>query len=461
MAARNRAAGLTMGNPSAMKPSVARFLPHFVAKRLEGRQNLKEIIGNAGWLFADKIVRMGVGLLVNVWVARYLGPEQFGIFNYALAFVALFSALATLGLDNIVVRDIVREPDCRDETLGTAFLLKLAGGAVTLAATLATISLMRPADSLTHWLVGITAAGTIFQAFDAIDFWFQAQVRSKYTVYAKNAAFLMIAVVKVMLIMGKAPLVAFAWAGLAEIAVGAAGLAIAYRVNGRHLTAWRSTWSRAASLMQDSWPLIFSGIVTMIYLRIDQVMLREMVGPEEVGIYSAAVRLAEVWYFIPMALSLSVVPDIVRARAANEEVFYGKLQKYYNVMAFIAYAVAVPMTFLSGWLVNLLFGHAYSRAGSMLAVLVWGVMFVGLGIARSAFLTTMNWTRVHFFTVFLGAVVNVLLNLVLIPRYGGMGAVIASCVAYWMAAHGSCYLYRPLFRTGNMLTRAMIYPRFW
>jgi O-antigen/teichoic acid export membrane protein len=199
----------------------------------------------------------------------------------------------------------------------------------------------------------------------------------------------------------------------------------------------------------------------MIYLRIDQVMLGEMVGSEEVGIYSAAVRLAEVWYFIPTAIYSSVYPSIVEARSISDELFYGRLQKLYNFMAFLAYAVAIPVTFMAGWAVELLFGHAYGRAGSMLAVLIWAGMFTNLGVARSTFLMSMNWTKVHFMTVFMGAIVNVLLNYILIPRYGGMGAVIASCVAYWVAAHGSCYLYKPLFRTGNMLTKAILYPKVW
>ena len=199
----------------------------------------------------------------------------------------------------------------------------------------------------------------------------------------------------------------------------------------------------------------------MVYLRIDQVMLREMVSPAELGIYSAAVKLAEVWYFIPMALCVSVMPDIVKARSVSDELFFGKLQKFYNVMAFIGYAIAIPLTFSAAWLVKLIYGEAYSRGGMMLALLGWSVLFVNMGIARSAFLITMNWTRIHFFTVFLGAIVNIILNLILIPRYGGMGAVMASCVAYWMAAHGSCYFYKPLFRTGNMLTKAIFYPRLW
>jgi len=263
------------------------------------------------------------------------------------------------------------------------------------------------------------------------------------------------------LILIKAPLIAFAWAGLTEIVVGAIGLVIVYQIKGHSIKAWQSNIVSAKSLLKDSWPLIFSGIVIMIYMRIDQVMLGEMVGNEEVGIYSTAVRLAEVWYFIPMTVVSSVFPSVVEAKAISEDLFYERLQRLYNLMALTAYIIALPVTFMAGWVIEILFGVAYSKAGPMLAVLIWAGLFVNLGVARSSFLTTMNWTRIHFMTVFLGSLINVALNYVLIPRYGGMGAVVASCFAYWFAAHGACFLYKPLFKTGYMLTKAMIYPRVW
>ena len=404
---------------------------------------------------------MGMGLLVGVWVARYLGPDQFGLLSFAGAFAALFAAIASLGLDGIVVRNLVRRPSERNEILGTALSLKLAGGALSIILALIAVHLMRPADTLTHWLVGIAITGTIFQAIDPIDFWFQSQVQSKYTVYAKNGAFLLAAIFKVVLILVKAPLIAFAVAGLAEIAMGSAGLLIAYRANGSYVTAWRTRFPLARELLRDSWPLILSGIVIMIYMRIDQVMIGQISGNQEVGIYSAAVRLAEVWYFIPTAVVSSVFPGIVEAKALGDEQFYGQLQKLYNFMAFLAYAVALPVTFIAGPVVILLFGSAYGKAGPMLAVLIWAGLFTNLGVARSSFLTTMNWTRIHFLTVSLGCILNVALNFLLIPRYGGMGAVIASFVAYWFASHGACFLFPPLRKTGWMLTRAMIYPRIW
>jgi len=151
----------------------------------------------------------------------------------------------------------------------------------------------------------------------------------------------------------------------------------------------------------------------------------------------------------------------VEARAVSDDLFYGRLQKLYNAMAIIGYLIAIPTTFLAGWVVELLFGSAYSRAGSMLAILIWAGLFVNLGIARSSFLTTMNWTKAYLMTVFLGCLVNVTLNLLLIPRYGGLGAAIATCVAYWLAAHGACFVYKPLYKSGLMITKAIIYPKIW
>ena len=177
-----------------MNQSWTRLLPSFIRSRLEGRQTLQKIISNTGWLFADRALRMGVGLLVSVWVARYLGPTQFGQLNYVIAFVALFATFATLGLDGIVVREVVRNPAAEWEILGSAFMLKLCGGALTAVGAVVFISVLRPGDILSRWLVGIVAAGAVFQAFDVIDFWFQSQVLSKYVVLAKNGAFLLTAV---------------------------------------------------------------------------------------------------------------------------------------------------------------------------------------------------------------------------------------------------------------------------
>ena len=438
-----------------------RYLPASLRSKVEGRAYLQNVVSNTGWQFADNILRMAVGLVVGIWMARYLGPEQFGLLSYAMAFVALFGAVANLGLDDIMVRDMVRETKHKDEILGTAFVLRLIAGSVSFLVAVGSIFVLRPTDGLSHWLVGIIAAGAIFQAFNVIEFWFHSQVQARYAAFAKSAAFLACSLIKVALILFAAPLIAFAWVALAEILVVSAGLVVAFRARGNRLRDWRGRLERAGKLLKESWPLMLSGMVVLVYLRIDQVMLGEIAGEAEVGIYSVAVRLAEIWYFIPMAIFWSVYPSIVEAKSVSDQLFYERMQQFYSLMVLLAYVVAVPVTLVAQWLVPTMFGEAYVRSGLMLAVLVWSNIFYSLEVARSSFLTVMHWTRIYLLTVSLGCALNIVLNYWLIPLYGGMGAAIASLVAYWFASHGSCFLFRPLFRTGAMMTRAILCPKVW
>lgn len=408
-------------------------LPAFVRKRIEGRHNLQRILGNTGWLFFEKILRMGVGLFVGVWMARYLGPEQFGAFNFAIAFVALFGAFATLGLDGIVVRDIVREPERKYEILSAAFILKLCGGVVAFLISLVAIFLMRPADSQTHWLVGIIAAGMIFQSFDAIDFWFQSQVQSKYTVLAKNGAFAILAVVRVILILHKAPLTAFAWAALAEIILGAVGLVMFY-LRQQTIPVWCPKIDTARSLVKESWPLILSGLAIMIYMRIDQIMLAQMIGNREVGIYSAALRFSEIWYFIPIVIVSSVMPSLTQARLESKKKYFHHLQLLFNNLVRIAYVIAFPMTFISSFLVTSLYGPEYSRSGLVLAIHIWSAVFVFIGVGMSPWMINEGMMRYSLIQTIGGAFVNICLNFLLIPRYGAVGAAISTLISQMIAS---------------------------
>lgn len=438
-----------------------KYLPGFVRENIEGRQQLQQAMDNAGWLMFEKILRMAVGLFVNVWIARYLGPDKFGLLSYALAFAGLFVPLVTLGLDEIVVRNVVRDPTCRDETLGTAFVLKFIGSLVAFAAATLAAVLLRPDDTLSHWLVVIIAAGSLFQSLNIIDIWLNSQVETRYAVIARNVAFAITTIIRIVLILTRAPLPAFALVVTIEMAIGAAGLVVAYRLRGGTFARWHASLATARNLLRDSLPLLLSFISIGIYQRIDQVMLQEMSGSAEVGIYSVAVRLSEVWIFIPNAIYWSVYPSIVKARQVSDALFHERLQKFYNLVALLAYAIAIPLTLCSQWLVDTLFGEAFARAGLMVAFLIWAHLFTSLEIAKSAFLATMNWYKIYFISTCSGCMVNIVLCYLLIPRYGGMGAVFASIVAYWFAALGSCFLFQSTFKTGYMMTKAMVYPKIW
>lgn len=406
------------------------LLPQFIYKQLKDRDNLIKIIRNTGWLFADRILRMGVGLFVGVWVARYLGPEQFGIFNYAIAFVGLFGVFATLGLNSIVVRDIVRDPAYKNETLGTAFTIKFIGGFLTLLVTIGIISLIQPGDSLTLWLVGIIAAGLIFQAFDTIDFWFQSQVMSKYTVYAKNSAFIVISIIKIGLILNHAPLIAFAWAGLAEIVLGAMGLTMVYHRNNQYIKDWQFNLSRAKNLIKESWPLILTGVVISIYMKIDMVMLGLLIDSSEVGYYTVAVQLSEVWYFIPSIVMISIYPTFVRLYHQDEEIYTKRLQQVMGYFFWGSLVISFVIIFIAKDIIFLLYGLSYLPAVNILKIHILSSIIVSMSVIFSHRYTLNGTLKISFYGAFIGAITNIILNIWLIPIYAGMGAAIATVISY-------------------------------
>lgn len=440
-----------------MNANWIKYLPRFVSIRLEGRHGFQAIISNSGWLLADKALRMGVGLFVGVWMARYLGPEQYGLWNFASAFAALFSALATLGLDSIVIRELVRRPERQNVLLGSAFALKLIGGSMALLLALIAISLMRSGETLTLWLVGISAAGFIFQSVNVIDYFYQAKVKSKYTVIAANAAFVLLTLVKIYLLLTSAPLIAFAWAGLIEIALTSIFLLITYGANHLNMRDWLYDRHEMGQLLKDSWPLILAGLAVMLYIRVDVVMLQQMVGDREVGIYAAATRLSEIWYFLPSIIVGSVSPAIIKAHSVDSEQYIRRLRHLYFVMAWLAIGISLPLSLLSGKIVAILFGNAFSEAGSVLAIHLWASIAVFLGVASSQYLLIENLQKISFYRTLIGLIVNVILNLMLIPGMGAKGAAIATVVSYFVAtfslvffestrAHTICLMSAPFVR---------------
>lgn len=433
----------------------------FIRSLLGRRTALLKVVGNVGWLFADRALRLGVGLVVGVWTARYLGPEQFGLLSYASVVLALFSFLTTLGLDNIVISHLVRDPARRHETLGSAFALKLVGGGLTAILALGAVHILRPADSLSHGLVAILAPCTFFQAFDAIDIWFQSQVESKYSVIAKNAAFVVTAFVRVLLMVFRAPLQALAAVVLLESVLGALGLVALYHFRGQTLLSWRVSTARARYLLANSWPLMLSGAAIMVYMKIDVIMLQALVNDEAVGVYSAATRISELWYFVPVIVVSSVFPALVNLKRTNEPQYYLRLQELFSFLAGLGFVTALMITLLSPAVVSLLYGSSYTGAAAILAIHIWAVPFVFLGVAQSPWDIAEGLTRLALQRTILGAIVNVILNALLLPRYAGLGAAIATVVAYACAACLGNVLNTQTRRILWLQLEALFLVRFW
>ena len=397
---------------------------------LGGRPVLSEILGNTSWLLAERGLRMAVGLVIGVWVARYLGPRDYGFLSYALALTGMFAALATLGLDTVIVREIVGDLASKGETLGTSLLLRCLAGSLSLACALGAVTLLRRGDSLSRTLVAILSVGTLFQALDIIALWFQSQVQSKYSVCARVAALLVVSALRVALIRARAPLPAFALAISMEYVLGAVALVVVYRLRGQAIGAWRFARDRAKRLLRSGWPLIVSGLAITVYMKIDQIMIAEMVGEGALGVFSAATRLSELWYLLPMAIVPSALPSIVSARSSDARAYYRRLQALFDLMVSLALLVAVPVTPLAGRLVVALYGARYAEAGPILAIHVWAGIFVFLGVAQSAWDIAEDLTQLAMIRTICGMLAKIALNVILLPHYGAVGAAISAVLAY-------------------------------
>ncbi|MCM8832070.1 MAG: flippase [Candidatus Omnitrophica bacterium] len=426
-------------------------------QHLLSHQGFIRYFTNTSWLFAEKVFRIVVSLFVGVWVARYLGPEKFGLLSYAQSFVALFSAIATLGLDQIVVRELVKDESRRDELLGTSFWLKVMGALATLVVIAIAINFTSN-DFYTNILIFIIASGTIFQAFNIIDMYFQAKVMGKYIALANSVSLFVGSLFKIALIIYNAPLITFAIAFVFDSFVLALGYIYFYvkNLSVYNLFNFKFRKETAIALLKDSWPLILSGLVTMIYMRIDQVMIKEMLNAEAVGQYAAAVRISEAWYFIPMVISSSLFPAIINAKKQSEELYYARLQRLYDLMVWIAISVALPMTFLSDWVVNLLYGEEYSQAGKVLMIHIWAGVFTALLIASGKWFIAENLQYLAFRRNFIGMTINVILNFILIPIYGIIGAAISTLISQLSAAYISDLFNKKTRIMFKMKTRSLL-----
>jgi len=384
-------------------------------------------------MFVEQILRMMVGLFVGIWVARYLGPAKFGVFSYVIAFTTLFGSIAKLGLDGIVVRELVRNPDQRDIYMGTAFWLKLVGSVAMLAA-MAFFVRLTSNDAITNLYIFIIGSGTLFQSFEVVDFYFQSKVLSKFVSICKLAQLFISSLLKIGLMLADADLIWFVLVSLIDQITLALSFFLIYRYQKIGDFYRNFDLLMARKMLRDSWPLIVSGLVVMIYMRIDQIMIKEMLGEREVGLYSAATRISEVWYFIPMILTSSLFPSIINAKKTSEELYYKRLQKLFEFMFFMAFSVAFILTFFSEFIIKILYGKAYIEAANVFSIHIWAGIFVFLGVGAGKWFLVENLQLVNFYRILGGGVLNVLLNLILIPKYGINGAAYATVISQAFAS---------------------------
>ena len=393
------------------------------------REGFRRYFSNTGWMMGGQIFSLLVSFLIGAWVARSLGPQEYGLFSYSLSFAGVFSLLAGLGVDGIISRDLVRTPERSRELLGSGLAIKIVGG-LTAWIIASGVAWLYVPSSLSRLIISLIAFSYVIGAFSIIDVFFRSKVQAKYSVRAQLTALVFSAVLKIFFILSGANLIWLAVIYVLESLVLAIALLKSYRQPSFDVGRWSISWPVAKELLTKSWPLMLSGLSAFMLLKIDQVMLGSYLNEISVGLYAAAVKLSEAWYFIPGIICASLFPAIINARSTDIKLYRRRIKHLYGLLLLLAIAIALPLAYWSDFIVNLLFGPAFLEAAPVAAIYVWSTISWFLAAAFWYKLMAEDRLILLFWSNFIPLIVNILLNYILIPRAGIIGAAWATVISY-------------------------------
>ena len=389
----------------------------------------KKYVSNISWLLIEKLFKIFVGLFIGIWIARYLGPTQFGLLSYAQSFVGFFGAIAALGFDSVLVRELVKNSSLSKDFLGTAFILKLI-------ATLFSILLLYfisiiVNDKYENMLIMIISISLIFKAFNVIDIFFQSKVISKYSVYSNIFALFVSSIVKILLIFFKAPLIAFVFVIVFETFLVSISYLYWYlKVSGEFFfKKIKFNFNIAKNLLKSGLPLLLSSMAVALYMRVDQIMIQNMIDSRAVGNYAVAVKLSEVFYFFPGIIVNSLFPSVITAKKMSDKLYYERF-KFLFMLVFVICLISDLIIVVFGKdIIDLLYGEKYLDASKVLIIHIWTGIFVSLGLVSGKWYIIENLENYLFFRTVLGLILNIILNLFLIPILNIEGAAIATLIS--------------------------------
>lgn len=430
-----------------------------MVKLLNIYQRFKPYFHNTSWIIGERFFTLALTFLVTILVARYLGPERYGVLAYALSLTSVFAIAGHMGLVGLVVRELVKQPENRGETLGTTFALKLWGFSMGYILLFAYVLLFESPGTVEFFLILILGLSLFFKSFTVIDAWFKSRVQAKYIAIAGSSAAVLAGLLKVSLVFGEASLIMIGVAYLLQSAFLMCGLLMLYRLTADvPLSSWKFQFNQAKMLVVRGAPVFLASVFATIYLKVDKIMLRWLVDASEVGIYTVAATLSEVWYFLPTAIVASLFPRLIHLKESNPKRYRLRLQQLFDLLFMLALAVAVALTFLAEPIISSFFGSQYAKSSGILSIHIWAGIFIFMRAALSKWILIEDALVFSLITQGSGALFNVALNFLLIPAFGGTGAAWATLIAYAVASYGSLLLYKRTRIIFGMMSKAMLAP---
>ncbi len=411
-----------------------------------------------GWLAANHVLLLAASAVVAFWLARYLQPQGLGRLHYALSAAILAGSFTWLGLDNLLPRELIRRASQRHRILGSAWLMRTlaAIAAVGVVALLGLI--LRPHDAPMRRLMLIASLFMLPHALAVIGCWFDSRVESRYAVAARLAALGAATAARIAAILLARDVETFVWIFVGSFVVEGVGYVAAYHRRGQSVRQWRPALGEGLRLMRHAWPFIFANLATVIYTRIDHVMLGQMKGDDFVGLYAAAVVLAEMFNFLPVVVHQSVLPGIVRLHEENPELYERRLQQVQTFMTWSGVAMAAGLSLAAPWIVSVAYGPTYAASSDVLRIMVWAMVFIFQGVGMLSRVIADNRQLAWSAGLIAAAGLNVGLNFLWIPPYGLLGAAWATVVSYALTVLLPVTVFPSLRPAGRQIVLAWIAP---
>ncbi len=413
-----------------------------------------KVITNISWLVGGRIIQMLFSLVVGILTARYLGPGNYGLINYGSVYTGIFTSICSLGLNSIVVKELIDQPDKQGETLGTIIGLKFIASTLSLMAIFALSSIIDSGDTVTVQVVVLCSVGLVFQAFTIFDFWFQSRLQSKVSAIATMVAYIIVSVYRIVLLMRGCGVQWFAVAtSIDYLCIAVILYAVYKRAGGPRLTF---SVARAKKMLPQSYHFILSSLMVAIYGNTDKFMLKHMLqNQSEVGYYATAVSICSMWTFVLQAIIDSFYPTIMELHGTDFPKYRRRNVQLYAIVFYISLVASVGIMVLARPGIEILYGTSYLGAVTPLRIITWYTAFSYLGVARNAWMVCENKQKYLKHLYVSAAILNVIINFILIPSFGSAGAAMASLITQICTSIVLPFLIKPIRENAVMMIEAI------
>ncbi|PJZ45493.1 hypothetical protein CH361_10730 [Leptospira brenneri] len=384
-------------------------------------------------MFADKLLKLCVGIFVSVFIVRYLGPEWFGKYNYVNALLVLSGTLISFGSEGILVKMFVSEESDHLEILSASFWIHLIFSFQSLLLSFIIIWFLRPEDDL-YFLFGFLCIPSLFKCFSVVRYVYESKLEVKYIVWIENIVFLVVSAIRIFIIVNKYSFSALFATFAVEGILTSLSIYFFYVKKHVNFIFQPPNLNRISKILFDSFPLLMAGLAIIVYMKIDQIMIGSMLGDSALGFYSVGVRWSEFWYFIPIGLASSFFPNLIKLKNELSLEYEKRFLLLHGMVFWIAFIGAFAIQFVADPLIIFLYGDLFHSSSAILKIHIWSGVFVFWGVAGGNYFLIENLQKYTVWKSICGLVVNVILNYLWIPTYGIMGAAIATLISQFCAS---------------------------